>query len=142
LGKVAEEVKANSAAIRTVSSRVETVASEQAKQSAAIRKEMAERKKRDNAQGRDFQQKLQWLLLLPLLIKPKSEQIIAKVGEDDRGPVEKNIKVLVEDDDSFSQLLPLLMIGGMGGGGIGGSGTDGSSDSMMPLLLLLTLGKR
>ena len=44
LDKVSEQIKANSTAIQTVNNRVEAVAADQAKQAAAIRKEMAERR--------------------------------------------------------------------------------------------------
>jgi hypothetical protein len=139
LEKVSEQIKANSTAIQTVNNRVEAVAADQAKQADAIRKEMAERRKQDDSQRRDVNQKLQLLTLLPFISKPATKEIRTRVSGEDQ---DRTVKVLVEDDDTFSQLLPLLLIGGLGGSGLGGSGSDGSSDSSMPLLLLLALGKR
>jgi hypothetical protein len=139
LEKVSEQIKANATGIQTVNNRVEAVAADQAKQAAAIRQEMAERRKQDDSQRRDVSQKLQLLTLLPFISKPKTQQIVTRVPGQEQ---DQTVKVLVEDDDTFSQLLPLLMIGGLGGSGLGGSGSDGGSDSSMPLLLLLALGKR
>lgn len=134
MAKVSEQIQTNSRAISTLTTRVEAVSAEQAKQLAAMRKEITQRKRHDDAQKKDFQQKLQWLLLLPLLIEPKSEQIKVSDANGDS----KTIDVLVKEDDAFKTLLPVLLIGG----GLGGSGSDGGTDTTMPLLLALTLGNR
>jgi hypothetical protein len=133
LDKVAAQIKTNTDAIRAVNEKTEAVAADQAKQLAAIRKEASERKKQDDAQRRDVNQKLQLLTLLPFISKPKTQQV--------KGLDDKPVEVLAADDDAFSALLPLLLVGGLGGGGLGGSGSDSGSDSSA-LLLALVLSNR
>lgn len=138
LAKVGEQIRTNSNAIATLNTRVETVATEQAKQNAAIRKEIADRRKTDDTLGRNIKQKLELLTILPLLLRPPSKEV--KVHTLD-GEGTENVKVLIESDNTLNALLPLLLIGGLGGGGgLGGSGSsDGGSDNNTMLLLVLAL---
>src|SRR5919202_4313419 len=101
LAKVGEQIKVNSAAIGTLTNRVNTVTSEQTKQAAAVKKEVAERKKQTEALRKDFRQKLELLTLLPLISRPRSEEIT--VPTPNQGT--RNIRVLVDSGDTFSLLL-------------------------------------
>lgn len=139
LTRVGSQIKTNADAIKTVNVRVNSVSSEQSRQTALLKKEISERKKQDIASKRDVQQKLQLLLLLPLLIKPSSKEITLENGE--------KVNVLVESNDTLSLLLPLLLIGGLGGEGTslsGGGGTGGIDSTMLILILALSggLGKK
>ncbi len=129
MAKVSEQIQTNSRAIATVNTRVEAVAAQQEKHVAAIRKEIAERKKQDETQRKNFQQQFMLFALLPLLNKPKTREIT--IGDE-------KIKVFVDEGDSLNDILPLLLIsgGGLGGGSGGDSGYD---NTMMPLLLVMAL---
>ena len=144
LAKVGEQIRTNSTAISALGGRVDAVSAQQTKQTAALRKEISDRRKQDVTQGRDVRQKIEMLTLLPLLLRPPSKEIrVHTSDDDDDGFKEETVKVLVESDNTLNALLPLLLVGGLGGGGgLGGSGSDGggSDNSMMPLLLILALG--
>jgi hypothetical protein len=142
LAKVGEQIRTNSTAISTLGGRVDAVSAQQAKQTAALRKEISDRRKQDTAQNRDVRQKLELLTLLPLLLRAPSKEIkIHSHDDSENGPKEETVKVLVESDNTLNALLPLLLIGGLGGsGGMGGAGGEGGSDnSMMMLLLVLAI---
>lgn len=129
LQKVSEEIQTNSRAVGVLNSRVEAVAADQAKQLVAIRKEISERRKQDDQQKRDVRQQLSLLAILPLITGPKSREIVIN---------NEKIKVLVDEGDTFDQILPLMLIsGGMGGG----SGSDGGGydSTMMPMMMALAL---
>jgi hypothetical protein len=131
MAKVSEQIQTNSRAIATVNTRVEAVAAQQEKHVAAIRKEIAERKKQDETQRKNFQQQFMLFALLPLINKPKTREIVV-------GDTNERIKVFVDEGDSFNDILPLLLISGGGLGG--GSGSDsGYGSTMMPLVLALAL---
>ncbi len=132
LSRVDGKIKTVSDSTAAINSRVNTIA-------AAAKKENEDRKKELEAQKKDFNGKVQLLALLPLLVRPASITTAAAVDNIPAGS-----KVLVESSDSLTALLPLLLIGGMGGGSGGlGLGGDGSSDSSLLILaLVLGLGKR
>jgi hypothetical protein len=137
LAKVGAQIKTNSDAITTVSSRVST-------QSELLTKEVAARKKETDQIKKDLNQTRQMAAILPLLSAPKSVQL-AKGATDPATPAANQApKALVESGDALSTLLPFLLLGGMGGSGGGGMfGSGGGDDSTMMLLVLaLTLGKK
>jgi hypothetical protein len=91
---------------------------------------------------REQAQSMQMMALLPLLIKPKSIAINAQVAN-----LQPGTKLLVEDGDTLTSLLPLLLIGGMSGG-MGYSaaagphpGGMGGMDPMMLVVLLIALDR-
>jgi hypothetical protein len=128
MARVGDQLKKNSAAVSTVNSRVNTVSSAE---------------KRDNEkQGKDLKsinEKIQLLTLLPLLIQPSKVTVPAKSidGTNPANPV----PLTPDPVGTTNALLPLLLIGGLGGGGgLGsGSGTEGSMDSTTLLVLALVL---
>jgi len=96
----------------------------------ALNKESTERKKQDQA----IMKKLELLVLLPLLNKPKTETISlpSSTGKEPR-----ELKVLVDSGDTLTSILPILLIGGLGGSGSGGLGSSSNDSSDMSLLLLV-----
>jgi hypothetical protein len=133
LARVEQQLRTNSAAIQTVSNRVNTVAAEQTRQATALRREIA-------GQRRDFNQKLQLFAILPLISRPRSEQITVPDANAPGGT--RTVSVLTDSGDGLTALLPLLLVGGLGGssGSGGSSGTDSSTDSSSLLLLAVALG--
>ena len=75
LAKVGEQIRTNSNAIATLNGRVDTVSAAQAKQAAALKKEISDRRKQDTAQAKDVRQKLELLTIMPLLLRPPSREI-------------------------------------------------------------------
>ena len=126
------------AKIKTVADGVSTISTRVNSVSVAARKEAEERKKALDTQGKDLNQKMQLMAMLPVLTTPTTA-----------GPVKDAAgntipSVLVPDSSSLSKLLPLLLVTGMGGaGGFGGGGSDagGGDNGMMMMAMILALGK-
>lgn len=136
LARVGAQIKTNSDAIKAVNNRANAISTEQARQTAALKKEVEERKK-DTAR---LASQSQLLALLPLLQTPKFVQLSAAVDN-----IPANAKVLLDGGDSLNTLLPLLLVGGLGSGtglGSGGGGADTGMGGLDPLLLVLLLGRR
>ena len=136
LARVGAQIKTNSDAIKVVNDRTSAITAEQARQTAALKKEAEERKK-DSAR---LANQAQLLTLLPLLQTPKTVQLSTAVDNLPAGT-----KVLVDGGDSLNTLLPLLLVGGMGSGtglGSGSGGDAGNPGGLDPLLLVLLLGRR
>jgi hypothetical protein len=89
---------------------------------------------------RDTAQSMQMMALLPLLIKPKSIALNAAVANMPTGT-----KVMVDEQDTLTALLPLFFLGGFGGGFGGqaaaapGAAYAGGVDPMMMVLLMFVL---
>lgn len=116
--KLDEKIGVNARAIKSIEGRVNTVASHQTRQGKHL-----ETVKNDLKSLREIS------TLLPLLTTQKSTNI-------------GGTEVLVPTNDTFSKLLPILMLsGGLGGG----TSSSGSSDAMggmgLPLLLVLASQK-
>lgn len=142
LARVGEQIKTNSEAIKTLSARANTLAAEQERQAAVLKRE-TERSRRDLRRVSEMS------ALLPLISKPKSQTItIPSVPADVNAGIPavpaKEVKVLVDSDDSLSTLLPFMMMGGIGGSGGSGGGLmgGGEDNSMMFLVLALAMGKK
>jgi hypothetical protein len=127
LSRVDGKIKTVSDVEATINSRVNSL-------SAATKKEVAERKKSIDTQVKDLNQKVQLLSILPLLVQPKTTTLTS--GSDN------GTQVLAPDDSKLNAILPLLLVGGLGGsGGLGpggdGASSGGSSDSNFLLLALV-----
>jgi hypothetical protein len=87
---------------------------------------------------REMQQSMQMMALLPLLTKPKTIEL--KTGVDN---LPAGTKVMVDDGDMMSMMLPLLLMGGMGGGmtGQGQRPGAGGMDMMMVVALMMAMDK-
>jgi hypothetical protein len=125
--------------IKTVADGVSTINSRLASIASATKKEMEERKKGLDGQGKDLNQKLQMLALLPLLVQsPSSTLSSATPLKDSNGNT--ITAVSTPDTNTLDTLLPLLLVSGMGGTSSSGGlslGGDGSDGGMMLLALAL-----
>jgi hypothetical protein len=136
---VSTQLKQNAAAINTVSSKVDSTA-------AALRKEADDRKKAASTSSGDINQKVSMLALLPLLIAPPTYTI----PQGTQIPVQPavggalpqatvpagGIALNPPPVSTTNALLPILLIGGLGGTG----GTaPGGMDTTMLLVMALVL---
>lgn len=135
--RVDAKITTNADAIKAVNARVNTLSSDVARQTAAIKKETEERKK-DAAALRN---NVQLSALLPLLTQPKSKDVTDAVPNT---TLTKGDKVLVDGSSSLTSLLPILLLGGMGAPSDGSSSAaaGGFSDPTTMLVLLLALTQR
>ena len=133
LARVSAQIKTNSTAVATLTTRVNTV-------NDTIKKEQAARKKDSEAIRGDVRQMRDMTMLLPFLSGSTTRSMTANTAGLQQGD-----KVLIQGD-TFSQLMPLLLLGGMGSGGggmFGGSGSSGGSDnSMMMMMMVLAMSNR
>jgi hypothetical protein len=135
LARVAGQISTNSKAIKTLESRVATLGTEQARVEAALKKEIADRKKQTDKLEQGLRQTRELAALLPLLSKPATittDKVTAKATQDN---IPVGTKVVVDSKDSLSALLPLVLLGGLGGSGDGGDSSNG-------LLLALLFSQR
>jgi hypothetical protein len=128
--------------IKTVSDSLGTITSRLAVLGSATKKETAERKKAEDSQGKDLNQKIQMLTLLPLLIQQPTATLAPGNGLLPGG--RDLTQVSTPDTNQLDALLPLLLISGLGGsfGGpsLGGDGS-GSDSSLMLLALVLAFAR-
>jgi hypothetical protein len=128
MGRVGEQLKKNAAAAAVVNSRVNTV-------SAAEKKDNAKREK--DLKG--INEKIQLLTLLPLLIKPPTVTIPANSIDLATNLPATAVPLTPDPVSSTNALLPLLLLGGLGGSGGLGSGSEGGMDSTTLLVMALVL---
>jgi hypothetical protein len=131
--------------MKTVSDSIGAISSRLASIAAITKKETVDRKKAEDSQGRDLNQKLQMLTLLPLLIQSPSKTLNAATAlQDSTGA---NIPaVSVPDTNQLDALLPLLLVSGLGTSGpgglnLGGDGSSGSDSNLMLLALVLAFAR-
>ncbi|GGO30512.1 hypothetical protein [Deinococcus humi] len=117
--------------VKTLETRTSSVAAEQDRMAAALRKEMEERKKSSDGIRRDLQQTKTLAVLLPM-ISQKTEDVVRADGT--------TAKVVTQPSDSLSSILPfmLLMGGNSGDSSSGGGLLGGDSSSTLLLAVLLT----
>lgn len=138
MAKVGAQIKTNSDAITGVNARLGTLSGYVSGQSTKLKKESEERKK--DVSG--LRNNVQMAALLPLLSKPSTKSINQKIEGTE---LEANDKVLVDKGDSLTALLPIIMLGGMGGssdGSSSGSAGGFGGDSSMMLVLALALSQK
>jgi hypothetical protein len=145
--------------IKTLTDGVSTLNARIATLSAAAKKEADQRKKSVDTTGKDVNQKLQMLALLPLLLQPtqvRTPQIVIPALTDSGGDTIPTFTVPLTDGannnavvahlqqadrSTLDALLPLLLVTGVGSPGGGLSlGGDGGDGSMMLLALALAVG--
>ncbi len=134
LARVDSKINVNSKAVRSLDGRVSGVAAQQSRQAAALHKETATRKKDIEAVKNNLQNTVTLVALLPLLT-PTQPTL---------GPVQGTAPPpgaqLNPPPSAITQILPLLLLTGLGNGGSGGSGgLLGGMDSSMLLVLALAL---
>ena len=129
--------------IKTVSDGISTIKSRVGSLAASVKKEADERKKSTESQGKDLNQKLQMLALIPLLVKPPAVTLSAATPLQDAAgnPI---TQVTTPDSNGLDAILPLLLVSGMGtsSGGFGFGGGDGSDGGMMMMALVLLLANK
>jgi hypothetical protein len=133
--------------IKTVADGVSTIQARVAALVAGSKREAEERKKTLDTQGKDLNQKLQMLALLPMLVKaptiqnPKDSTNQPLLLSDGITPIKA---ISAPDDSTLDALLPLLLVTGMGGTGGLNFGADGSGDggSMLMLALILAMSNK
>lgn len=148
--------------VKTLTDGVSTLNARIAALSAAAKKEADQRKKSVDTTGKDVNQKLQMLALLPLLLQPTQvrtpQVVIPSFSGTDSGTDTFTIPSITvpltdgatntvvahlqqADRSTLDALLPLLMVTGVGSAGGGLSlGGDGGDSSMMLLALALAVG--
>ncbi len=129
------KIATNSKAVQTLDGRVRAAVSETSRVSAALAKEIRERKTATDALKKSIDEQRQMALLLPLLSTYEKRDIVTGT--------ETVRNVLTDNGDKLSSLLPiLLMSGGLGGsGGSGGSGGGlfGGDNSMATMALVIAM---
>jgi len=133
MDKVGAQIKTNSDAIGAVSTKLAATA-------ASAKKDHEERKKEGETFKKDVNGKVMTLALLPLLMQPPTYTIPANTaGIGNANP----IPLAPPQTSMVNALLPLLLVGGLGGsgGGLGGGG-DGGMDNTMVLALALMLSQQ
>jgi hypothetical protein len=136
--------------IKTVNNRLNAINAEKNRADAALKNEINERKKDSEAQKKDFNSKVQMLALFPLLLAPTSYSVSPALNVSTAGAVTaatnpaQNTPLTVSPGQASltNALLPILLIGGLGGQGGLGSSSDGGMDNTMLLVLALVLSQR
>ena len=145
--------------IKTLTDGVSTLNARIGVLSAAAKKEADQRKKSVDTTGKDVNQKLQMLALLPLLLQPtqvRTPQVVIPALTDSGGDTIASFTVPLTDGannnavvghlqqadrSTLDALLPLLLVTGTGSPGGGLSlGGDGGDSSLMLLALALSVG--
>jgi hypothetical protein len=129
--------------IKTVADGVSTINSRLASIASATKKEIEERKKGLDGQGKDLNQKLQMLALLPLLVQTPSSTLKTPLLDSNGNPT--ITAVSTPDTNTLDTLLPLLLVSGLGGTSSSGGlslGGDGSDGGMMLLALALAFANK
>ena len=135
LNRVGEQVKTNAQAIATVNTRLNAINEQQARQTAALRKEYADRRKESATLKRELRQTRDLSAMLPLLNRPSTVTVTKEFDP----AVPAGTKLVIDKGDTMSMMLPFLLMGGMGGmGGMSGS-ADSSGDNNMMMMLVLAI---
>jgi hypothetical protein len=125
LARVGGQIKAESDAVKSLSARVNTLGSEVAKT-----RNVVGSTKKEAANSR-------MMSILPLLLQKPPELTITRTSATDPESPIKNVAIKSASDN----LLPLILLMGMGGtGGDNGKGSDDNSMLMMALVLSGGLG--
>jgi|JI10StandDraft_1071094.scaffolds.fasta_scaffold221485_3 hypothetical protein len=125
LEKVGQQVGRNASAIRALDVKAEARADRADKAIASLR--------------RDLRRSTELSALMPLLMQKTATITLPArtIVDGQETTVPKEMKVMV-GGDSFSAMLPLVLMGGLGGSG-SGSGDD--NNNMMMLALVMAMGK-
>ena len=128
MDRVGSQIKTNADATKAVNTRVNVV-------NDRIDKETSTRKK-ENADLNKKIKKGQEASLLPLLLqKAPEKEVKTLAGVTVNGVPNQTVEVVTNVKQPSDNLLPLLLIMGMGGGGMG------SDDSSMGLMAIALLGR-
>jgi hypothetical protein len=130
--RIDAKIATNSKAVQTLDGRVRGIITENGRISAALAKEIRERKTATDALKKSIDEQRQIAMLLPLL------------STYEKRTVDGVENVLVDSGDKLSSLLPiLLMSGGFGGStGSGGGGLFGGDNSMATMAMVIALSDK
>lgn len=117
----------NSKAIQALDGRTRSLEIETARLSAAVKKELSERKTSSEALKKDVDQMRNNGILLALLTQPTTQRVS---GVDN---------VVVDNSGPMGHMLPLLLMAGSGssGGGLFGGSGDSGMGNLIPLLIIM-----
>ena len=127
--KLDARIATNSKAIQAADKRLRANEADTGRIGTALRKEITERKAATDQLKKGLDESRQLAMLLPLLNPSKTVQIQTSEGTK---------KVLVESDDKFSKILPILLLSGGLGGSSGGGGLGGGDNNMLMMVALMT----
>ena len=116
--------------IKTVADGVSTISTRVASLSVASKKEAEERKKGVEGTGKDLNQKLMMLAILPALVQPTFT-----VPAIPAGGAAVPAQTISPNPNALNLMLPVLSIAGSGFG----TSSDGSSDTNMMMMMALVL---
>lgn len=108
-------IATNSKAIEGLDRRIRAIEADQAKMRVAVKREIADRKGLTDGLRRGLDESRQMAMLLPLLSTQETQTV---------GGVPN---VVVDSGDTFSKILPILLLSGGLGGGASASGASGAS---------------
>jgi len=129
------KIETLSTAVKALESKTNALAAESEKTRAAVRKEITDRRKTDDATRADVQQTKMLAVLLPLL----SQGETVTLRDDETG---KEVKVAAQSDNQLASLLPILLLFGTGSGYGSGDTKGGLGDPITLILLVTLLGKK
>ena len=133
MARVGDQIKRNADGVMAVNAKTAALLT-------AMMKGTAARKKQSELPIKDINSTLQMLALLPLLVKPPTIDLNPAASADGQAHT-----VSAPDNSPLDEILPLLLVRGMGGsaGGfsLGGGGSDagGSSDNGTMMMVILAL---
>lgn len=90
--------------------------------------------------GADLQQTKMFSALLPMLSQPKTLDVAADVVADNTTVLKAGDKLVRAQDNTLATVLPLLLLSQ--GPGMPGAAPGGADNTMMLLVLALTLGNK
>jgi hypothetical protein len=142
LAGIASQIRTNSEALKTLSSRIATANRDEARAGAALKKEAVQRKK-DIA---NLTNNVQMSMLFSLMLQPKSITTTQNImgapgaGVDPAVQINAGTKLTTAGDNTLGLLLPFMLLGGGLGTGSGMGGMGDQNNMMMMMLLLVAIG--
>jgi hypothetical protein len=136
--RIDDKIATLSTGVKALDGRVRTLDTEQAKQRADLKKESDARRSLSS----QINNVTQMSMLLPLLTTQKT----VTMPSPPPAGFQAGDKVVVDSGDSFSRVLPILLMSGGMGGSSGSSqsssgGMFGGDNSMMMIAMFMALGK-
>jgi hypothetical protein len=128
LTRVGSQLKTNSEAIAEVNSRLTEISGDISRDTNNFKKDLG-----------GLRNNIQLASLLPLLIKPTTRNVTKDIPDTE---LKANDKILVEQSDSLSTLLPILLLGGMSTSSDGSSGGSNLNDLILILAVAGGLGDK
>jgi hypothetical protein len=119
----------NSKAIQAADAKIRSLDTETGRIGAALKKETTDRKAETDALKKALAESKQIAMMLPLLSSQTTVQVKDIAGNTQNA--------VVDNGGTFSKILPMLLLSG----GLSGSPGGGDSNSMMPLIMMMAIGR-